>query len=82
MAQHFKDLIVWQKAMEMVTEIYKLTDTFRNKKFIVSLIKFVGRPFQFRAISQRVKRTTATANFVTSCGTLLVRLLNLRLSYF
>jgi len=23
MAQHFKDLIVWQKAMEMVAEIYR-----------------------------------------------------------
>ena len=28
MAQHFKDLVVWQKAMDMVTEIYKLTDSF------------------------------------------------------
>jgi len=25
MAQHFKDLVAWQKAMDMVTEIYKLT---------------------------------------------------------
>jgi len=24
MAQHFKDLVAWQKAMDMVAEIYKL----------------------------------------------------------
>jgi len=24
MGQHFKDLVVWQKAMEMATEVYKL----------------------------------------------------------
>ena len=24
MGQHFKDLVVWQKAMEMVTDVYKL----------------------------------------------------------
>ncbi len=32
MGQHFKDLVVWQKAMEMVTEVYKLTDSFPKRE--------------------------------------------------
>jgi len=31
MAQHFKDLVVWQKAVEMVVEVYKLTDGFPRR---------------------------------------------------
>ncbi len=34
MGQHFKDLVVWQKAMEMVTEVYKLTDGFPKREVI------------------------------------------------
>jgi hypothetical protein len=33
MAQHFKDLIAWQKAMDLVTpkrEVYSLTDQIRR----------------------------------------------------
>ena len=32
MAQHYKDLIAWQKAMDLVTEIYKLTDSFPRRE--------------------------------------------------
>ena len=32
MAQHFKDLIVWQKAMDLVTDVYRLTDTFPKRE--------------------------------------------------
>lgn len=32
MGQHFKDLVVWQKAIELVTEVYKLSDTFPKKE--------------------------------------------------
>jgi four helix bundle protein len=32
MGQHFKDLVVWRKAMEMVTEVYKLTDSFPKRE--------------------------------------------------
>ena len=32
MAQHYKDLMVWQKAMDLVTEIYKATDSFPKKE--------------------------------------------------
>jgi four helix bundle protein len=42
MGQHFKDLVVWQKAMEMVTEVYKLTDSF-PKKEVYSLTDQIRR---------------------------------------
>ena len=42
MAQHFKDLVAWQKAMDMVTEIYKLTDSF-PKQEVYSLTNQIRR---------------------------------------
>ena len=42
MGQHFKDLVVWQKAMEMVTEVYKLTDIF-PKREVYSLTDQIRR---------------------------------------
>jgi four helix bundle protein len=42
MGQHFKDLVVWQKAMEMVTEVYKLTDNF-PKREVYSLTDQIRR---------------------------------------
>ena len=35
MAQRFKDLVVWQRAMDMVVETYKLTDSFPKRFFWV-----------------------------------------------
>jgi len=32
MGQHFKDLVAWQKAMEMVVEVYELTDGFPQRE--------------------------------------------------
>jgi len=32
MAQHFKDLIVWQKAMDLVTEVYRVTENFPRRE--------------------------------------------------
>jgi four helix bundle protein len=42
MAQHFKDLVAWQKAMDLVTEVYKLTDTF-PKREVYSLTDQIRR---------------------------------------
>ncbi len=42
MGQHFKDLVVWQRAMEMVTEVYKLTDSF-PKREVYSLTDQIRR---------------------------------------
>lgn len=32
MAQHYKDLIAWQKAMDMVDLVYRLTDSFPKRE--------------------------------------------------
>jgi four helix bundle protein len=42
MAQHFKDLIVWQKAMDLVTDVYRITDRF-PKREVYSLTDQIRR---------------------------------------
>ena len=42
MAQHFKDLIVWQKAMDLVANVYRTTDNF-PKREIYSLTDQIRR---------------------------------------
>ena len=42
MAQHFKDLIVWQKAMDLVTDVYRVTDSF-PKREVYSLTDQIRR---------------------------------------
>ena len=42
MAQHFKDLVAWQKAMDLVTEVYKATDNF-PKREVYSLTDQIRR---------------------------------------
>jgi four helix bundle protein len=42
MAQHFKDLIVWQKAMDLVADVYRITDSF-PKREIYSLTDQIRR---------------------------------------
>ena len=32
MGQHFKDLIVWQKAMDLVVDVYRITDRFPKRE--------------------------------------------------
>jgi four helix bundle protein len=42
MAQHFKGLIVWQKAMDLVAEVYRVTDNF-PKREVYSLTDQIRR---------------------------------------
>jgi four helix bundle protein len=42
MAQHFKDLIVWQKAMDLVTDAYRVTESF-PKREVYSLTDQIRR---------------------------------------
>lgn len=42
MAHHFKDLIVWQKAMDLVTDVYNVTDSF-PKREVYSLTDQIRR---------------------------------------
>jgi len=57
MAQHYKDLIVWQKAMDLVNTVYDATDAF-PKRETYSLTDQIRR-----AAVSIPKRITATANF-------------------
>jgi len=81
MAQQFKDLAVWQKAMELVTEIYKVTDSFPQRE-VYSLTDQIRRA----AVSVPSNIAEGQAhyshlNFSISCATLQVRWLNLRPNY-
>jgi 23S rRNA-intervening sequence protein len=82
MAQHFKDLVVWQKAMDMVAEVYKLTDCF-PKREVYSLTDQIRRAAVSvpSNIAEGQARTTAIENPVISCGIRLGPLPNLRHSY-
>lgn len=42
MAQHYRDLIAWQKAMDLVENVYKLTETF-PKREVYSLTDQIRR---------------------------------------
>jgi four helix bundle protein len=42
MTQHYKDLIAWQKAMDLVTAVYTATDTF-PKREVYSLTDQIRR---------------------------------------
>jgi len=42
MAQHYKDLIAWQKAMDLVTAVYAMTDAF-PKREVYSLTDQIRR---------------------------------------
>lgn len=42
MAQHFKNLIVWQKAMDLVTDVYRTTESF-PKREVYSLTDQIRR---------------------------------------
>lgn len=42
MAQHFKDLVVWQKAMDLVVLVYQLSDEFPRRE-VYSLTDQVRR---------------------------------------
>jgi four helix bundle protein len=42
MAQHFKDRIVWQKAMDLVTDVHRITDAF-PKREVYSLTDQIRR---------------------------------------
>jgi len=41
-AQHYKDLVAWQKAMDLVVEVYKVSDGFPRRE-IYSLADQIRR---------------------------------------
>lgn len=69
MAQHFKDLIVWQRAMDLVVDTYRVTESFPSVRCMALLIKFVERQYRSRATSQKAKRISAKRSLFTFFGT-------------
>jgi hypothetical protein len=81
MAQHFKDLIVWQKAMDLVTDVYRITDCFPKREVYSLTDQSAGQRFQFPATSQRVKHTSAKLSSVIFFVIPVAHSLSLRHSY-
>lgn len=55
---NYKELVVWQKAIQLVTDIYKLTKFFQKKKLMVWFHKCKGQQYPYRVIL--LKDTTGT----------------------
>ena len=78
MGQHFKDLVVWQKAMEMVTEVYNSRTVFQSERCMVSPTKYAVQQCLFQAILLKARRTIITVNLCISCATHQARWLSLK----
>ena len=63
MTKNYTDLIVWQKAMTSVTEIYRITMKFPKDELLALRANFVGRQFQFPVILPKDKDDYRRENF-------------------
>ena len=50
---HYRDLIVWQKAMDLVDELYQLLGFCRGRRAMHLLSRCEGRSFRSRRISRK-----------------------------
>jgi len=81
MARHYKDLIVWQKAMHLVNAVYDATDAF-PKRETYSLTDQIRRAaVSIPSNIAEGKHTTVIVSFFIFFGTLAVLLPNLRPNY-
>ena len=53
MGRWYKDPVAWQKSMELVTAVYRVTAKFPKEELFGILLNYVVRPYQFPATSQR-----------------------------
>jgi four helix bundle protein len=65
MAQHYKDLIVWQKSMDLANAIYDATDAFPKRETYSLTDQMRRAAVSSPATLRRDKHTIATVNFVT-----------------
>ena len=68
MAGHYKDLIAWQKGMDLVTALYDATEEFPKRETYSLTVRCVGRPYPSRVISLKVKLNIAILSFVIFFG--------------
>ena len=62
----YRDLIVWQKAMDLVETIYRTTGRFRERKSTGLQVRFAGPPSPFRRISPKGMDETQLATMCIS----------------
>lgn len=55
MTQSFRDLIVWQRALQLTVAIYKLTAAFPREELYGLTVQIRRAASPFHAISQRAK---------------------------
>jgi len=52
-AQSFRDLVVWQRSIQLATAIYRLTSGFPKEEMYGLTSQFDARQFQYQATSQK-----------------------------
>lgn len=55
MVQSYRDLVAWNKAMELVTEIYRVTHNFPKEELFGLMSHFDGQPYRSRATLPKVR---------------------------
>jgi hypothetical protein len=53
--KNYQELIVWQRFMDLVKEIYEASKTFRREEIMGSQVSFGGRLCRFPLISRKAK---------------------------
>jgi hypothetical protein len=62
MGRSYKDLVAWQKSMDLVTLTYRATAGFPRDELFGLHLNFVERPFRFRVTSRRAKVVSLRRN--------------------
>ena len=63
MTRYYMDLICWQKAMDLVTEIYRLTKQLPKEEVFGLAANFVEQRFLFQVILQKARDVYPKENF-------------------
>ena len=65
--QHHSELLVWNKAMDLADEIYRLTRYCRRKNVILCAIKCIVRQYPFHPILRKGMEDIMTMSSSVSC---------------
>jgi hypothetical protein len=65
MARHYKDLIAWQKAMDLVNTVYEVTDAFPKQEIYSLTDQMWSAAISFPGNSPKDRHITVTASFST-----------------
>jgi hypothetical protein len=62
MVQSYRDLVAWNKAMELVTEIYRVTHNFPKEGLFGLMSNFDGQQYRSQATLPKVRADYPKAN--------------------